>query len=58
VDHVFAAVANRDRSGASYVGDRFAGTDNLRVAPDYWTFDAMLSKQFGKNVKAQLNVYN
>jgi len=45
-------------AGANYVGRRFAATDNLRVAPDYWTFDAMISKQFTKNIKAQINVYN
>jgi catecholate siderophore receptor len=45
-------------AGVNYVGDRFAGTDNLRVAPDYWTYDAMISKQFTKNIKAQINVYN
>jgi catecholate siderophore receptor len=45
-------------AGAYYVGHRYSSTDNLREAPDYWTFDAMISKQFGKNVKAQINVYN
>jgi len=45
-------------AGAYYVGSRYSSTDNLREAPDYWTFDAMISKQFGKNVKAQINVYN
>jgi catecholate siderophore receptor len=44
--------------GANYVGRRFSSTDNLREAEGYWTFDAMISKQFGKNVKAQINVYN
>jgi catecholate siderophore receptor len=44
--------------GASYVGSRFSGTDNLREAPGYWLFDTLLSKQFGKHVKAQINVYN
>jgi catecholate siderophore receptor len=39
-------------AGANYVGARYSSTDNLREAPDYWTFDAMISKQFGKNVKA------
>lgn len=45
-------------AGAYYVGRRYSSTDNLREAPDYWTFDAMISKQFTKNVKAQINVYN
>lgn len=45
-------------AGASYVGSRFSSTDNLREAPDYWLFDALLSKQITKNIKAQLNVYN
>jgi catecholate siderophore receptor len=44
--------------GATYVGSRFSATDNLREAPGYWLFDAMISKQFSKRVKAQLNVYN
>lgn len=45
-------------AGVNYVGRRFAAADNLREAPDYWTFDAMVSKQITKNVKAQLNIYN
>lgn len=45
-------------AGANYVGSRFSSTDNLREAPAYWLFDALLSKQFGKRVKAQINVYN
>ena len=45
-------------AGAFYVGSRFSSTDNLREAPDYWTFDAMISKQFTKNIKAHINVYN
>ncbi len=45
-------------AGASYVGERFSSADNLREAPDYWLFDAMLSKQITKNVKAQINAYN
>jgi catecholate siderophore receptor len=44
--------------GAFYVGRRYSSTDNLREAEGYWTFDAMISKQFGKHVKAQINVYN
>jgi catecholate siderophore receptor len=45
-------------AGANYVGRRFAGVDNLREAEGYWTFDALISKQFTKNIKAQINVYN
>ena len=45
-------------AGASYVGARFSAADNLRQAPDYWLFDALISKQFTKNVKGQINVYN
>jgi catecholate siderophore receptor len=45
-------------AGAQYVGSRYSSTDNLREAPDYWLFDAMISKQITKNIKAQLNVYN
>ncbi len=44
--------------GANYVGSRFSATDDLREAPGYWLFDALISKQFGKRVKAQINVYN
>ncbi len=44
--------------GASYVGQRFSSADNLRSAPGYWLFDASISKQFTKNIKAQINVYN
>ncbi len=45
-------------AGVSFVDDRFSSADNLRVAPDYWLFDALISKQFTKNIKAQINVYN
>lgn len=45
-------------AGAQYVGSRYSSTDNLREAPDYWLFDAMISKQITKNIKAQINVYN
>lgn len=45
-------------AGASYVGARFSSADNLREAPGYWVFDALISKQFTKNIKAQINVYN
>jgi catecholate siderophore receptor len=45
-------------AGVNYIGSRYSSTDNLREAPDYWTFDAMISKQFTKNVKAQINIYN
>jgi len=45
-------------AGTSYVGARFSSADNLREAPGYWLFDALLSKQFTKNIKAQINVYN
>ncbi|PYJ08109.1 MAG: hypothetical protein DMF06_13645 [Verrucomicrobia bacterium] len=45
-------------AGASYVGARFSSADNLREAPGYWLFDALVSKQFTKHIKAQINVYN
>jgi len=45
-------------AGANYVGSRFSSADNLREAPGYWLFDALISKQFTKNIKAQINVYN
>jgi catecholate siderophore receptor len=44
--------------GASYVGARFSSTDNLREAPGYWLFDALISKQITSQIKAQVNVYN
>jgi catecholate siderophore receptor len=45
-------------AGANYVGARFSSADNLREAPGYWLFDALISRQFTKNIKAQINVYN
>ena len=45
-------------AGGYYTGRRYSSTDNLREAEGYWTFDAMISKQFTKNIKAQINVYN
>jgi catecholate siderophore receptor len=45
-------------AGASYVGRRFSATDNLREAPGYWLFDGLISKQFTKHIKAQVNIYN
>jgi catecholate siderophore receptor len=45
-------------AGASYVGRRFSATDNLREVPGYWLFDGLISKQFTKHIKAQINVYN
>ena len=44
--------------GAQYVGSRFNNNANLREAPDYWTFDAMLGYQVNENVAIRLNVYN
>lgn len=47
--------------GGQYVGERFnnqSGNANVRVAPDYWLFDATLGYQVTKNVSLRLNVYN
>lgn len=47
--------------GLQYVGERFNGQSNnpnVRVAPDYWTFDGMLAYHINKNVTLRLNVYN
>lgn len=45
-------------AGAQFVGGRFNNNINQRVAPGYWTFDAMASWQITKNVGLRLNVYN
>jgi catecholate siderophore receptor len=44
--------------GAQFVDDRFNNNANLRVAPSYWVFDAMLGYQVNENVAIRLNVYN
>lgn len=44
--------------GAQYVGSRFNNNANLRQAPDYWVFDAMLGYQINENIAVRLNVYN
>jgi catecholate siderophore receptor len=44
--------------GAHYVGDRFTNATNTRVAPAYWTFDAMASYDVTKNLTARVNLYN
>lgn len=45
-------------AGAQYVGDRFNNNANVRVAPSYWVFDAMLGYQVNENVSLRVNVYN
>lgn len=45
-------------AGVNYVGKRYSSADNLRSAPGYWLFDALISKQFTKHIKAQVNIYN
>jgi len=44
--------------GANYVGSRFNNATNQRKAPDYWTFDGMVSYKISENMTARLNVYN
>ena len=47
--------------GAQYVGERLnnlSSNGNVRRAPDYWVFDAMLGYELSENVSLQLNVYN
>lgn len=45
--------------GAQFVDDRLNGdTNTARLAPSYWTFDAMLSYKISKNVTVRLNIYN
>jgi len=44
--------------GANYVDTRYNNTANLRQAPDYWLFDAMLGYQISENFALRFNVYN
>lgn len=44
--------------GGQYVGSRFADATNLRKAPDYWTFDAMVGYKINANLNAQFNISN
>jgi catecholate siderophore receptor len=44
--------------GAQFVSDRFTNAANTRVAPAYWTFDAMASYDLTKNLIARVNLYN
>jgi catecholate siderophore receptor len=45
--------------GVQYVGDRRNNnTDNARLAPDYWLFDAMAAYHINEHFSLQLNVYN
>lgn len=50
-------------AGVQYVGDiqgagENATATNTRLAPEYWTADAMISYQFTKNFTLRLNIYN
>jgi catecholate siderophore receptor len=47
--------------GAQFLGSRlnnFSSNANVRRAPDYWLFDAMLAYEVNDNVTLRLNVYN
>jgi len=45
-------------AGAQFVDDRFSNTNNSRVAPSYWLFDAMVGYEVNENFDLQLNFYN
>lgn len=45
-------------AGAQFIDDRYNSNTNARVAPDYWTFDAMVAYKVNKNVTIRFNVYN
>jgi catecholate siderophore receptor len=47
--------------GANYVGERYnnqSGNVNVRRAPGYWLFDAMLAYEVNQNLTLRLNAYN
>jgi catecholate siderophore receptor len=44
--------------GGQFVDSRCASTTNNRVAPSYWTLDAMASYEISKNWSVQMNLYN
>jgi catecholate siderophore receptor len=44
--------------GGQFVDSRCASTTNNRVAPSYWTLDAMASYDISKNWQVRVNVYN
>jgi catecholate siderophore receptor len=45
--------------GAQFVGDRVNGdTAGSRVAPEYWTLDAMFAYKVSEKVTLRLNIYN
>jgi len=44
--------------GGQFVDSRCASTTNNRVAPSYWTLDAMASYEISKNWQIRVNVYN
>ncbi len=47
--------------GANYVGERAnnqSNNANVRRAPGYWLFDAMLAYEVNKNITLRLNAYN
>ncbi|MES2595601.1 MAG: TonB-dependent siderophore receptor [Verrucomicrobiota bacterium] len=45
--------------GAQYMGEVVGSTTNtVRVVPDYWTVDAMVSYRINDKVSLRLNIYN
>jgi catecholate siderophore receptor len=44
--------------GAQFVDERFSAANNHRVAPSYWTVDAMVAYQFNEHFDLRVNVYN
>lgn len=44
--------------GVQYIDDRFNSNNNLRTAPEYWLWDAVLTYHVNENVDVRLNVNN
>lgn len=44
--------------GALFVDERFNNVNNLRTAPDYWTYDALVAYTVNKHLNVQFNVQN
>jgi catecholate siderophore receptor len=44
--------------GGQFVDSRHASTTNNRVAPSYWTLDAMAAYEINKNWSVRMNLYN
>lgn len=44
--------------GASYADERFNSTNNLRTAPDYWVYEAMVGWRVSDTFSMRLNLQN